>query len=73
MSRGRDLWSYLGLVRTSKMKWTVLIYIERGLRVWMRIGGYSWIEIDEARTQNVIGFFISIFSKFFFLNIFKYL
>ena len=55
------------------MKWTVLIYIERGLRVWIRIGGYSWIEIDEARTQNVIGFFISIFSKFFFLNIFKYL
>jgi len=55
------------------MKWIVLIYTEKGLGVWMRVGGYSWIGIDETRTQNVIGFFISILSEFFFLNIFKYL
>jgi len=31
----------------------VLIYTRRGLGVWMRVGGYLWVGIDEARIQNV--------------------
>ena len=31
----------------------VLICTRRDLGVWMRVGGYLWIGIDEARTQNV--------------------
>jgi len=31
----------------------VLIYTRRGLGVWMRVDGYLWVGIDEARIQNV--------------------
>ena len=55
------------------MKWIVLIYTERDLGAQIKIGGYPWVGTDEVRTQNVIGFFISILSGSFFLNIFKYL
>ena len=37
------------------MKWMVLIYTRRSLRVWMRVGGYLQIEMDEVGIQNVTG------------------
>ena len=55
MFREKNPWSYFGLARTSEMKWMVLIYTRRSLRVWMRVGGYLQIEMDEVGIQNVTG------------------
>ena len=55
MFREKNLWCYFGLARISEMKWMVLIYTRRSLRVWMRVGGYLQIEMDEVGIQNVTG------------------
>jgi len=47
MLREGDLWSYLGLVRTFKMKWTDLIHTRRDLEIQIRVGGYLYVGMDE--------------------------
>ena len=46
----------------------VLIHTERGLGAWTRTGGYLWLEMDKAGTQDVI---LYMFVKQVILGMFQ--
>ena len=52
-------WSYLGLVRISKVEQIGLIYTERGLGVQVRVSSYLWIEIDNVKIWDITQTYIS--------------